>query len=81
MGDHRELLSRPPNTSTDNFVQNNPWRLAGVLMRVMVVSDDWIPPGGIWDQEVLAQPGTFSNVNDGFGFVGSSGRFSVEWIP
>ena len=65
----------------DNFVQNNPWRLAGVLMRVLVVSDDWAPPGGVWDLEVLAQPGTFSNVHNGFGFVGSSGRFSVEWIP
>ena len=29
---------------------------------------------------MLVQPGTFSNVENGFGFVGSVGRFSVEWL-
>lgn len=55
-------------------------RLAGVAMQVIVLADDWVPPGGVWDPEVLSQPGVFSNVNNGFGFVGSAGRFSVEWL-
>lgn len=65
----------------DEQVQNRPWRLVGVGMRIVVVTDDWRAPGGIWDPEILSQPGVFSNVNNGFGFVGSSGRFSIEWIP
>jgi len=54
-------------------------RLAGVAMQVIVLADDWVPPGGVWDREILSQPGVFSNVEDGFGFVGSAARFSVEW--
>jgi hypothetical protein len=63
------------------YIHYNPWRLVGVLMRVQVVTEDWMPPGGLWDQEVLSQPGTFSNVHNGFGYIGSAGRFSVEWLP
>jgi hypothetical protein len=55
-------------------------RLAGVAMQVIVLADDWVPPGGVWDPEVLSQPGALSNVHQGFGFVGSAGRFSVEWV-
>jgi hypothetical protein len=56
-------------------------RLAGVAMQVIVLAEDWVPPGGVWDPEVLSQPGVFSNVNNGFGFFGSAGRYAVEWIP
>jgi len=63
------------------YIRDNPWRFVGALMRVQVLADDWVPPGGVWDREVLSQPGTLSNVHNGFGYVGSAGRFSVEWIP
>jgi len=64
------------------YLSNNPgWRFVGALMRVHVLTADWMPPGGVWDKDVLSQPGTFSNVHDGFGYIGSSGRFAVEWIP
>ena len=56
-------------------------RLAGVAMGVVVLSEDWVPPGGVFDPEILSQPGVFSNVTNGFGFFGSAGRYSVEWIP
>lgn len=56
------------------------FRLAGLAMQVIVLADDWVPPGGVWDPEILSQPGVFSNVKNGFGFVGSAGRYSVEWI-
>jgi len=73
------------NYSVDRAVLNDEigglgLRLAGVAMQVIVLADDWVPPGGVWDPEILSQPGVFSNVNNGFGFVGSAGRFSVEWI-
>lgn len=37
---------------------------------VFVVSDAWESPTGDFDPELLVQPGTFSNVEGGFGFVG-----------
>jgi len=52
-----------------------------VIIQTVVASEDWIPPGGVFDADVLVEPGTFSNVTHGFGFVGSGYESSVIWIP
>ncbi len=52
----------------------------GMGMRVVVLDEKFIPPGGAFDPDILSQPGTFTNVENGFGFVGSIGRFDVEWV-
>lgn len=54
--------------------------LAGVGLRITLLDNAFLPPGEEFDREVLAQPGTLSNVENGFGFFGSVGRFSVEWL-
>ncbi len=54
-------------------------RLYGVGMKLTYVSEDWVPPGGIFDMEALIQPGVFSNVEGGFGFFGSVAQLDVEW--
>ena len=54
--------------------------LAGLGMTITVLDEAFVPPGGEFDLETLVQPGTFSNVENGFGFIGSVGRFSVEWL-
>ena len=54
--------------------------LAGLGMRITILDGDFVPPGGAFDPDVLAQPGTLTNVENGFGFVASVGRFSVEWL-
>ena len=54
--------------------------LAGVGLRITLLDNAFLPPGEEFDPEVLAQPGTLSNVENGFGFFGSVGRFSVEWL-
>lgn len=54
--------------------------LAGLGMQVVVLDPEYAPPGGVFDPEILVQPGTMSNVVNGFGFVGSAGRFATEWI-
>ena len=46
-----------------------------------VASEDWRPPGGVFDPDVLIEPGVLSNVTGGFGFVGGAYRTSVEWVP
>lgn len=53
--------------------------LMSVGMRLTITDDSWRPPDGVFDREVLVQPGTFSNVNNGFGFFGSLNQYSFEW--
>ena len=53
--------------------------LYNVGLKITVASDDWRPPGGVFDPDVLIQPGTFSNVGVGFGFFGAVAHFDAEW--
>ncbi len=39
-----------------------------------------VPPGG-FDEDAVVEPGTFSNVAGGFGFVGAGYRAPVRWVP
>ncbi len=55
-------------------------RLMGIGMRLTRQADAWQPPGGVFDPEVLSQPGTFSNVENGFGFFSAANRYTVEWV-
>ncbi len=54
--------------------------LAGLGMQIVVLDPDYAPPGGVFDPEILVQPGTMTNVENGFGFIGSAGRFGIEWV-
>jgi len=54
--------------------------LLGMGMDITLRDPEWDPPGGTYDPRALSQPGVFSNVENGFGFVGSVGKFSVEWV-
>ena len=56
-------------------------KLLAVEMHVLVQNEAWAPPGGLYDPEVLVEPGTFSNVENGFGFVGSAYPDSLTWLP
>lgn len=51
----------------------------GLGMEVVLLDSDYAPPGGRFDAEVLSEPGTFTNVDNGFGFFGSIARYSAEW--
>ncbi|WP_412070074.1 hypothetical protein [Rubrivirga sp. IMCC43871] len=52
--------------------------LVSVEYSFFVTGADWNPPST--DPDVLVEPGTFSNVVDGLGFVGGGYRSSVRWI-
>ncbi len=54
--------------------------LLGLGMRLTMSDDAWRPPGGVFDDDVLVQPGAFSNVQHGFGFFGSVNQYTVEWV-
>ena len=53
--------------------------LMSVGMRLTMTSAEWRPPDGVFDEEILVQPGTFSNVEGGFGFFGSVNQYTYEW--
>ncbi|PAP76294.1 hypothetical protein [Rubrivirga marina] len=46
-----------------------------------VTSASWDLPSGGLDEEAVVEPGTFSNVTGGFGFVGSGFEAPVRWLP
>ncbi|MFQ5569685.1 MAG: hypothetical protein ACE5G0_08410 [Rhodothermales bacterium] len=53
------------------------WEAMG--LQIEVLDDQWDPPDGVFDPEVLAQPGRLSNVENGYGFWGSVGLFQLDW--
>lgn len=69
--------------------------LLDLRLRLAVVNEAWNPPGseyqdGVYghgflapsfDPEALVQPGTFTNVESGFGFVGAGYRLETCWEP
>jgi hypothetical protein len=52
-----------------------------ITMDAIVANDAWNPPGGVFDPNVLVQPGVMSNVENGFGFVGAGYRVGLSWQP
>ena len=55
--------------------------LQGMLLRLVVASEEWQAPDGVFDPEILVQPGTLSNVENGFGFVGAGYRLEENLTP
>lgn len=56
-------------------------QLASVEVSVLVADSAWLPPGGIFDADDLVLAGRFSNVWNGYGFVGGGYPASIGWIP
>lgn len=61
----------------------DPWGVQVIKMwlHLTVANELWEPPQSGFDRELLVQPGTMSNVENGFGFVGTGYRLSKEWRP
>ena len=54
--------------------------LHAICLQVRLLDQQWDPPQGLFDAEILAQPGTLSNVENGYGFFGSIGLYQYTWI-
>ncbi len=83
-GDKWEVLVRLTDDKEDvtralGLSDNSEPFLMSVGMRLTMTDESWRPPDGVFDREVLVQPGTLSNVNNGFGFFGSLNQYSHEW--
>jgi len=55
--------------------------LRGIEFSVLAADSSWAPPGGTFDPNVLSVPGTFSNVENGYGFFGAGMGVLEEWTP
>ncbi len=55
--------------------------LRTIEFTALAADSSWAPPGGIFDPNVLAVPGTFSNVENGYGFFGAGQGIRYEWTP
>ena len=52
-----------------------------ITLMAEVASEDWRPPGGVFDREVLVEPSLLTNVRRGFGLVGAAYPVSLSWVP
>lgn len=50
-----------------------------ISFSTVVGNEEWDPPGGVFDPIVLIQPGAFSNVENGFGFVAAGYKLKRSW--
>ena len=55
--------------------------LRRIDFRFLAANEEWTPPGGSFDLDLLIEPGTFSNVENGFGFFGGGYTVSTRWFP
>lgn len=58
----------------------NVW-IRGLEISVLAADSTWSPPGGVFDPDRLSVPGTFSNVENGYGFFGAGIGFTYRLIP
>lgn len=55
--------------------------VTSMTLDLMVVDNAWNPPNDVFDPDVLVQPGTLSNVENGFGFIGAGYRLDLRFRP
>lgn len=56
-------------------------QLDSLEVRFHVGDQNWVSDVGTFDADVLVEPGTFSNIGNGFGFVGSGYMERLTWRP
>ena len=55
--------------------------LREMVVTVHVGDHQWVSPVGFFDEDFLVEPGSFSNVENGFGFFGSGYSESISFRP
>ncbi len=55
--------------------------LRRIRFRFLAADEQWAPPGDSFDPNLLIEPGTFSNVQNGYGFFGGGYSVSESWVP
>ncbi len=55
--------------------------LRRIYFQFLAADEQWDPPNSSFDPNLLIEPGTFSNVENGYGFFGGGYTVSTHWIP
>ncbi len=55
--------------------------LRRIYFQFLAADEQWAPPNDSFDPNLLIEPGTFSNVENGYGFFGGGYTVSTHWIP
>ena len=55
--------------------------LNAMELTAVAADSTWNPPNGVFDPDILAVPGTFSNVENGHGFFGAGHGIRHRWTP
>ena len=55
--------------------------LRRIYFRFLTADEQWAPPNDSFDPNLLIEPGTFSNVENGYGFFGGGYTVTTAWIP
>ncbi len=74
-----EDVPRVRETNAQTNKVEVPLSLTAMGLLIKILDANWDPPEGVFDPEVLAQPGTLSNVDNGYGFWGSIGLYQRNW--
>ncbi len=65
----------------DSSITTDVIDLREIRLSVHVGDENWVSPAGVFDADLLAEPGLFSNVENGFGYFGSGYVESVVFRP
>ncbi len=55
--------------------------LRDIEFTALAADSTWAPPGGVFDPNLVAVPGTFTNVENGYGFFGAGLGIRYAWTP
>ena len=64
-----------------NCLQTDLIALRRINFQFLAADEQWDPPHSSFDPNLLIEPGTFSNVTNGYGFFGGGYTVSTRWIP
>lgn len=53
----------------------------GFIFDFLQQDQQWLLPNGSFDPNLLVEPGTFSNIDNGYGFFRGGSTVSVGWFP
>ena len=77
----REDFVEVQNEFELNCLRKDLIALRRIDFRFLAADEQWAPPNNSFDPNLLIEPGTFSNVTNGFGFFGGGYTVSTRWIP
>lgn len=68
------LVSLPEESAPDVWLRN-------MEFNALAADSTWETPDGNFDPNILAVPGTFTNVENGYGFFGAGQSINMDWTP